>query len=140
MKKILSLILTACVASSFGCGKRETFQTPDGKMTVEQKGDVSKVEITTADGKTELHTVDEGIRFDVTLDGIKGVKLLREHFRIEPALVTGPATDNQVGVDIVEKRIGVKAINALGNSAALGDHLLEVISPFVAPRLLETPA
>jgi len=69
-----------------------------------------------------------------------GVKLLREHFKIEPALVTGPATDNQVGVEIVERRIGVKAINALGNSAALGDHLLEVISPFVAPRLLETPA
>ena len=31
-------------------------------------------------------------------------------------------------------------INALGNAAAFGDHLLEVISAYVAPRLLETPA
>jgi acetyl-CoA C-acetyltransferase len=42
------------------------------------KDEICAVEITTADGKTELHTVDEGIRFDVSLDGIKGVKLLRE--------------------------------------------------------------
>jgi hypothetical protein len=52
-----------------------------------------------------------------------GIKLLREVFEIEPALVTGPATDNQVGIDIIEERSQVRAINALTNGAELGDLL-----------------
>lgn len=54
-----------------------------------------------------------------------GIRLLRENFGIEPALVTGPATDNQVGIDIIEQRAEVRAINALTHGAALGDLLLE---------------
>src|SRR5690606_30148779 len=42
-----------------------------------------------------------------------GVKLLREEFEIEPTVVTGPATDNQVGIDIIERRSNVPAINAM---------------------------
>ena len=34
-----------------------------------------------------------------------GVKLLRERFRIEPCVVTGPATDNQVGVEIIRTQM-----------------------------------
>ncbi len=54
-----------------------------------------------------------------------GVKILRERFHIEPAVVTGPATDNSVGVDIIEEQMKVRAFNALTNGAALGDHLIE---------------
>jgi hypothetical protein len=54
-----------------------------------------------------------------------GVKLLRESFGIEPAVVTGPATDNQVGVDIIAERIGVAACNAITSGAALGDRVIE---------------
>jgi hypothetical protein len=50
-----------------------------------------------------------------------GVKLLRERFEVEPAVVTGPATDNSVGVDIIREQLGVPAFNALTNGAALGD-------------------
>jgi hypothetical protein len=50
-----------------------------------------------------------------------GVKLLRDHFDIEPVVVTGPATDNQVGIDIIEQRLGVPAFNALTSGAKLGD-------------------
>lgn len=50
-----------------------------------------------------------------------GVKLLRERFQVEPCLVTGPATDNQVGIDIIEQQTGVTAFNAISNPAALGD-------------------
>ena len=50
-----------------------------------------------------------------------GVKLLREDFGIEPAIVTGPATDNDVGKDIIVQRMGVKAINAVTDSMQLGD-------------------
>jgi hypothetical protein len=65
-----------------------------------------------------------------------GVKLLRERFRIEPAVVTGPATDNSVGVDIIEEQMGVRAFNAITNGAALGDHLIEhlgLAAKFPAP-------
>ena len=56
-----------------------------------------------------------------------GVKLLRERFGIEPCVVTGPATDNSVGVDIIEKQLGVSAFNALSNGAALGDRVIEAV-------------
>jgi len=56
-----------------------------------------------------------------------GVKLLRERFGIEPCVVTGPSTDNQVGVDVITEQLGVSAINAMTNGAALGDRVIEAI-------------
>jgi hypothetical protein len=56
-----------------------------------------------------------------------GVKLLRERFGIEPTVVTGPSTDNQVGVEIVTTQMGVPAFNALSNGAALGDCVIEAL-------------
>ena len=54
-----------------------------------------------------------------------GVKLLRERFGIEPCAVTGPATDNAVGVEIIEEQMSVRAVNAMTSGAALGDHVIE---------------
>jgi hypothetical protein len=56
-----------------------------------------------------------------------GVKLLRERFAIEPCVVTGPATDNQVGVEIITTQMNVPAFNALSNGAALGDCVIEAL-------------
>ncbi len=56
-----------------------------------------------------------------------GVKLLQEEFHIEPTVVTGPATDNQVGIDIIKQRSKVPAYNALAHGAELGDLLMERI-------------
>jgi len=53
-----------------------------------------------------------------------GVKLLRERFDIEPCAVTGPATDNAVGVNIIQEQMGVRAVNAMSAGAELGDHLI----------------
>jgi hypothetical protein len=53
-----------------------------------------------------------------------GVRLLRERFGIEPAVVTGPATDNQVGVQIIREQLGVEAFNAISSPADLGDYLI----------------
>jgi hypothetical protein len=50
-----------------------------------------------------------------------GAKILREQFGIEPAVVTGPATDNAVGVDQIRERMSLPAINALTSGVALGD-------------------
>ena len=38
-----------------------------------------------------------------------------------PALVTGPATDNEVGRNIISERLGVPGINAITHAAELGD-------------------
>ena len=56
-----------------------------------------------------------------------GVELLRNRFGIEPAVVTGPASDNQVGVDIVHRSTGLTAINALTNGVALGDQVADAV-------------
>jgi hypothetical protein len=53
-----------------------------------------------------------------------GVKLLRERFGIEPCVVTGPATDNQVGVQIIREQMQVEAFNAISSPADLGDHII----------------
>ncbi|MFT3906515.1 MAG: hypothetical protein QM718_09445 [Steroidobacteraceae bacterium] len=56
-----------------------------------------------------------------------GVKLLRERFKVEPCVVTGPSTDNQVGVDIIQQQMQVKAFNAISNPAGLGDAVIEAV-------------
>ena len=50
-----------------------------------------------------------------------GVELLRREFDIDPRVVTGPSTDNQVGRDIIRERTGVPAINAVTDAVELGD-------------------
>lgn len=50
-----------------------------------------------------------------------GVKLLRETHGIEPVVVTGPATDNAVGIDMIVEGLGVAALNALTDGVRLGD-------------------
>ncbi len=64
-----------------------------------------------------------------------GVRLLKEKFDITPAAVTGPSTDNAVGVDIILAQTGVPAFNALTSGAALGDHLIEILGLGRAPQM-----
>src|SRR5512146_2115247 len=56
-----------------------------------------------------------------------GVKLLRDRFGIEPCVVTGPSTDNQVGVEIITTQMGVPAFNAMSAGVALGDRVMEAV-------------
>ena len=56
-----------------------------------------------------------------------GVKLLRERFHVEPCMVTGPSTDNQVGVDIIQQQLMVPALNAISSPAALGDAIIAAV-------------
>ena len=50
-----------------------------------------------------------------------GVKILRDDYGIDPAVVTGPATDNAVGIEQIAERCALPAVNALSNGVALGD-------------------
>ena len=56
-----------------------------------------------------------------------GVKILREKFGIEPCVVTGPATDNAVGVEIIREQMKVEAFNAISSPADLGDHVIRAL-------------
>ena len=56
-----------------------------------------------------------------------GARILRDSFSIEPAVVTGPATDNAVGVDQIMERLSIPAINALSNGVALGDLVADLL-------------
>ena len=57
-----------------------------------------------------------------------GVKILREEYEIEPTVVSGPATDNSVGLDLINNMLNVPAINALTNGSALGDLMAKLIT------------
>ncbi len=56
-----------------------------------------------------------------------GTRILRDSFSIEPAVVTGPATDNAVGVDQIAERLSIPAINALSHGVALGDLIADLL-------------
>ncbi|HZF17192.1 MAG TPA: hypothetical protein VE046_14735 [Steroidobacteraceae bacterium] len=64
-----------------------------------------------------------------------GVRLLKEKFGITPSAVTGPSTDNQVGVDIIQAQTGVPAFNALTAGATLGDHLIDTLGLTHVPQV-----
>lgn len=57
-----------------------------------------------------------------------GAKILREQYGIEPAVVSGPATDNAVGIDQIAERLSLPAINALTDGVALGDHIAGLLA------------
>jgi hypothetical protein len=64
-----------------------------------------------------------------------GVKLLRERFQVQPCVVTGPCTDNQVGVEIIQQQMQVPAFNALADAAGLGDAVIDAVGlAQTAPR------
>jgi hypothetical protein len=56
-----------------------------------------------------------------------GVNLLKTEFGLETHLVTGPATDNEVGRDIIRQRLNINAFNAITNGADLGDAVVEIL-------------
>ncbi len=70
--------------------------------------EIVPLEITTKDGTKEMHHVDEGIRFEASLDGIKGVKLLAEGGRVTAA-TSSQICDGASAVMVVNER-GLKAL------------------------------
>ena len=70
--------------------------------------EIIAVEITLADGTKEIHTIDEGIRFEASLEGIRGVKLLVEGGAVTAA-TSSQICDGASGVMVVNER-GLKAL------------------------------
>ncbi len=86
------------------------------------KNEIVPLDIKLEDGSTAEHTVDEGIRFDVSLDGMRGVKLLKEGGAITAA-TSSQICDGASGVMIVNE----KALKALGLKPLARIHQMTVI-------------
>jgi acetyl-CoA C-acetyltransferase len=71
------------------------------------EGEIVPLEVTLEDGTKALHTTDEGIRHDSTLQGIASVKLLKEGGRISAATAS-QICDGASGVMVASER-AVKA-------------------------------
>ena len=63
-----------------------------------------------------------------------GIELLRKKFDIRTVAVTGPATDNAVGVDIIKHRLETEAANAITDGPILGEIVLHQLQNKRTPR------
>lgn len=100
------------------------------------KDEIVPLPITGADGTPDTHAVDEGIRFDVTLDGIRGVKLLAEDGRITAATAS-QICDGASGVLVVNekglKSLGVEPLARIHHMSVIGhDPVIMLEAPLPA--------
>jgi acetyl-CoA C-acetyltransferase len=87
------------------------------------KDEILGLEVVTADGSKEMHTVDEGIRFDANLEAMKQVKLLVEGGAITAAS-SSQICDGASGVMIVNekglKQLGVEPMARIHHMTVVG--------------------
>ncbi|GGC57066.1 acetyl-CoA C-acetyltransferase [Chelatococcus reniformis] len=95
--------------------------------------EIVPLEFTTAEGAKEQHTVDEGIRFDASLEAIKSVKLLQEGGAITAA-TSSQICDGSAAILVVNEQ----GLKSLGLTPMARIHHLTVIGgdPVI---MLETP-
>ncbi len=92
---------------ALGSHRRAIAATEAGRFGDE----IVPVEARLSDGEAGgMHTVDEGIRFDASLDGIRSVKLIQEGGRVTAASAS-QICDGASGVLVVNER-GLKALGA----------------------------
>ena len=121
-------------AYAYESHRRAAAATQAGAFTRE----VVPVEVVTADGATEQHHVDEGIRFDASLEGIRGVKLLQEGGRLTAAS-SSQICDGASGVMVVSERglkaLGVEPLARLHHFSVFGeDPVIMLEAPINATR------
>ncbi|HVV65200.1 MAG TPA: acetyl-CoA C-acetyltransferase [Rhizomicrobium sp.] len=102
------------------------------------KKEIVPLKIKLEDGSETDHTVDEGIRFDVSLEGIKGVKLLREGGAITAA-TSSQICDGASGVMVVNekglKALGVKPLARIHQMTVIGgDPVIMLEAPLPATK------
>ena len=118
------------VARKYGLTKDELdlfgYESHQKAIRATQAGAFDKeivpVEVT-VEGEKQMHKVDEGIRFEATLDGIKGVKLLQEGGMITAA-TSSQICDGASGVMVVNekglKALGVKPLARIHHMYVMG--------------------
>lgn len=97
--------------------------------------EIVPVEIDTPDG-TEMHTVDEGIRFDATLESIASVKLLSEHGTITAATASQICDGSSAALIVSEKVLKEHGLTPLARIVNLtvtaGDPVIMLEEPLFA--------
>jgi acetyl-CoA C-acetyltransferase len=100
--------------------------------------EILPLEITLPNGSKEMHGVDEGIRFDASLEAIRGVKLLQEGGRITAA-TSSQICDGAAGVMIVNekglKSLGVQPLARIHHMTVIGhDPVIMLEAPLPATQ------
>jgi acetyl-CoA C-acetyltransferase len=100
--------------------------------------EIVPTEVTNEDGEKEIHKVDEGIRFDASLEGIQGVKLLAEGGVITAAS-SSQICDGASGVMIVNeeglKKLNVKPLAKIIHLSVMGhDPVIMLEAPIPATK------
>lgn len=105
------------------------------------KEEILPVEVRLADGTAtgEMHVADEGIRFDATLEGIQGVKLLQEGGVISAANAS-QICDGATGVMVVSEKVlktlGIAPIARIHHLSLIGhDPVIMLEAPIPATQL-----
>jgi acetyl-CoA C-acetyltransferase len=107
-------------------------------QAVKFKDEIIPLKIIRADGSTDTHHIDEGIRFDATLDGIRGVKLIQEGGKLSAASAS-QICDGASGVMVVNekglKQLGVKPIARIHHMTMIGgDPVIMLEAPLPATQ------
>ena len=102
------------------------------------KTEIVPLKVKLDDGSEVEHTVDEGIRFDVSLAGIKGVKLLKEGGAITAA-TSSQICDGASGVMLVNekglKALGLKPLARIHHMTVIGgDPVIMLEAPLPATK------
>ncbi len=132
------------VAEKYGLTKDEideySYQSHQRAIAATQAGafknEIIGLEVTDADGNVSIHAIDEGIRFDASLEGIKGVKLLRENGRLTAAS-SSQICDGASGVMVVSEKglkdLGVEPLARIHHLSLLGhDPVIMLEAPIPA--------
>lgn len=114
--------------------QRAAAATRGGRFAAE----IVPVEVRLAEGGAngEMHTADEGIRYDVTLEGIASVKLIAEGGRVTAATAS-QICDGAAGLLVVNeaglKKLGVKPLARIHHMTVIGhDPVIMLEAPLPA--------
>ena len=134
------------VASKYGLTKDELDSfgySSHAKAIAATKGgafdsEIVPIEITLADGSKEMHTIDEGIRFESSLEAMRGVKLLQEGGTLTAA-TSSQICDGASGVLVVNeaglKKLGVEPLARIHHMTVIGgDPVIMLEAPIPATK------
>lgn len=102
------------------------------------KKEIVPLEVTLEDGSTQIHETDEGIRYDSTLEAIRGVKLLADGGRLTAAS-SSQICDGASGVLVVNenglKALGVAPLARIHHMTVVGgDPVIMLEAPIPATK------
>ena len=120
---------------SFNSHQKAIAATQGGRF----KDEIVPLRITRADGSTDTHHIDEGIRFDASLDGIRGVKLIDEKDGRLTAASASQICDGASGVMVVNekglKSLGLTPMARIHHMTMMGgDPVIMLEAPLPATR------